>query len=269
MNIRQIKAWVLQQITNLGGRWARIAASSSIRRYELEGRAGGTGEEGDDEEPYQDSAVLYQQYGFRSRPAPGSDSISVACGGSSQRVILATETPGAGPTDQVDGEVEVYSSTGQRIRLMHDGGVRIESGAGAIAWLKADGSIQLSTGTGGGVATLSGARWTVQDEIATHHTYVTGAPPIVGALVGGVVALVTGGADGCFTMTLTVAPNPLAGDICLVTYSSSWGSPPLVSISGGGPVSFSASPTATNLKIGASALPVGVYTLTITSVGKV
>ena len=144
--------------------------------------------------------------------------------------------------------------------------MRIQAGSGAVVWLRADGKVQISSG-GGGVATLDGARWTVQDDIASHHNFLTGAPPIVGALVGGVVPVITAGADGCFVLTLTVAPNPLAGDICLVTYSSSWGSAPLVSISGGGPTPFTASATSTSVKISCSALPVGVYTLTISSVG--
>ena len=180
--------------------------------------------------------------------------------------LVASETPGQGPTDQVDGEVEIYSQHGQRVQLQEDGGVRIQAGSGAVVWLRADGKVQISSG-GGGVATLDGARLTVQDDIASHHNFLTGAPPIVGALVGGVVPVITAGADGCFVLTLTVAPNPLAGDICLVTYSSSWGSAPLVSISGGGPTPFTASATSTSVKISCAALPVGVYTLTITSVG--
>ena len=258
---KSIKAWVTSRIQAAGAA-IRVLAKSG-RPVELEGRAGAS-----DEPAYQDQALLMQHYGFRSRPGAGSELLTLGhLGSPTQRVAVASETPGQGPTDQVDGEVEIYSQHGQRIRLMEDGGVRVESGAGAVAWLKSDGSIHLSSGTGGGVATLAGARWTVQDDIAAHHNYVTGAPPIVGALVGGVVAVVTRGADAAFVLTLTVAPNPLAGDICLVTYSSSWGSAPLVSISGGGPTPFTASPTATNLRISCAALPVGVYTLTISSVG--
>ena len=258
---KQIKAWVTSRIQAAGAAIRVIAKSG--RPVELAGRAGAS-----DEPDYQDQALLMQHYGFRSRPGPGTELLTLGhLGSPTQRVAVASETPGQGPTDQVDGEVEVYSQHGQRVQLQADGGVRIQSGSGAVVWLKADGKIQLSSGNGSGVATLDGSRWVVQDDIASNHNLVTGPPPIVGALVGGVVPVVTRGADAAFVLTLTVAPNPLAGDICLVTYSRSWGSAPLVSISGGGPTPFTASPTATNLRISCAALPVGVYTLTITSVG--
>ena len=257
---KSIKAWVTSRIQAAGAA-IRVLAKSG-RPVELAGRAGAA-----DEPDYQDQALLMQQYGFRSRPGAGSELLTLGhLGSPTQRVAVASETPGQGPTDQVDGEVEIYSQHGQRVQLQEDGGVRIQAGSGAVVWLRADGKVQISSG-GGGVATLDGARLTVQDDLASHHNYVTGAPPIVGALIGGVVAVVTRGADAAFVLTLAVAPNPLAGDICLVTYSSSWGTAPLVSISGGGSTPFTASPTATNLRISCAALPVGVYTLTVTSVG--
>ena len=89
---------------------------------ELEGRAGAS-----DEPAYQDQALIMQHYGFRSRPGPGTELLTLGhLGSPTQRVAVASETPGQGPTDQVDGEVEIYSQHGQRIRLMEDGGVRVE-----------------------------------------------------------------------------------------------------------------------------------------------
>jgi phage gp45-like len=68
-----------------------------------------------------------QHYGLRSRAPAGSDQLLLAPGGASnQKICIATETPGLGPTDQVEGEVELYAKPGQRVRLDKDGNVRID-----------------------------------------------------------------------------------------------------------------------------------------------
>ena len=256
---KQIKAWVTSRIQAAGAAIRVIAKSG--RPVELAGRAGASGEP-----DYQDQALLMQHYGFRSRPGAGTELLTLGhLGSPTQRVAVASETPGQGPTDQVDGEVEIYSQHGQRVQLQADGGVRIQSGSGAVAWLKADGSIQVSSGNGGGVATLSGSRWTVQDEAAAQRYYVTGTPPIAVG-VPGVTATVTAGADGCFSLTL-VAASLTAGTVATVTYTAPWSSPPLVTVSGGGPLPIVASATTTQITISCAALPVGAYVLTVSSTG--
>ena len=211
MTLRQFKSWVQQQIANLGARWARVAASSAVRVYELEGRAGGEGEEGADEEPYQDAAVMYQHYGFRSRPGAQSEVISVACGGTSQRTIIASEVPGTGPLDQEDGEVEIYSQHGQRIRLMVDGSVVISDSSG-------------------GTATLAAGRLTVSQDVAREHDLGTGAtpscvaaPPLL-ALANASTAILTG-TDRLCRVTLTVAganPAPAGTALFVATFARAY-----------------------------------------------
>ena len=231
MTLRQLKSWVLQQIANLGARWARIAASSAVRVYELEGRAGGEGEEGADEEPYQDAAVMYQHYGFRSRPGAQSEVISVACGGTSQRAVIASETPGTGPTDQEDGEVELYAQTGQRIRLRADGSLHLSVTGGAVADLRADGSVVL-TDSSGGTATLANGRLTVAQDVARDHDLGAGdppacvaAPPLL-ALANASTATATG-TDRLCRVTLTVAganPAPAGTALFVVTFARAYSS---------------------------------------------
>ena len=250
----------------VGGRLAAATArvraiAKSGRPVELAGHATGSGDE-----PYQDQALLMQHYGFRSRPGPGSEVVALAVAGySSQLVAVASETPGQGPTDQTDGEVELYSQHGQRVQLQQDGGVRIQSKSGAVAWLKADGTIQLSPGNGTAVATLSGARWTVRDEAAAQRFYCTGTPPIAVG-VPGVTATVTAGADGCFSLTL-IAAAITAGTVATITYTAPWSSPPLVTVSGGGPLPIVATATTTQITISCAALPVGAYVLVVSSTG--
>ena len=256
---RWLRDYVAARIAAATARVRSIAKSG--RPVELVGHATGAGDD-----PYQDQALMLQHYGFSSRPRPGSEVVALAVAGySSQLVAVASETPGQGPTDQVDGEVELYSQHGQRVQLQADGGVRIQAASGAVAWLKADGSVQVSSGNGGGVATLSGARWTVQDEAAAQRYYVTGTPPIA-AGVPGVTATVTAGADGCFSLTL-IAAAITAGTVATITYTAPWSSPPLVSISGGGPLPLVAAATTTQITVSCAALPVGAYVLVVTSTG--
>lgn len=231
MTLRQIKNWVLQQISNLGARWARVAASSAVRVYELEGRAGGEGEEGADEEPYQDAAVIYQHYGFRSRPGPQSEIISVACGGTTQRVVIASETPGTGPTDQEDGEVELYAQTGQRIRLRADGSLHLSVTGGAVVQLLANGSVVL-TDNAGGTATLAAGRLTVARDVARDHDLGAGSAPAcapTAALLAVAEASTTAitGTDRLCRITLTVAgANPATSGMALfdVTFARAYSS---------------------------------------------
>jgi len=231
VTLRQIKLWVRQQIANMGARWARVAASSAVRLYELEGRAGGSGEEGADEEPYQDAAVIYQHYGFRSRPGPQSEVISVACGGTSQRAVIASETPGTGPTDQEDGEVELYAQTGQRIRLRADGSLHLSVTGGAVVQLLADGSVVL-TDSSGGTATLANGRLTVSQDVARDHDLGTGSAPACAAaapllsLANASTTAITG-TDRLCRVTLTVAganPAPAGTALFVVTFARAYSS---------------------------------------------
>ena len=91
-------------------------------------------------------------------------------------------------------------------------------------------------------------------------------PPPVAAGVAGVVATVTQGGDSCFSLTL-VAASITAGTVATITFNAPWPSPPMVSVSGGGPLPFIAAATSTQITLSCASLPVGAYVLTITSVG--
>lgn len=214
MTLAQIKAWVTQRLRNAAARWSVLAVSSAAGRYQLAGRAGGQGEEGADEEPYEDEAALYQHYGLRSRPGAGSAAISVPVGGApSQRAILATEAPGLGPTDQEEWEVEIYAKAGQRIRLRADGSILLQVASGGQVQLRTDGTVQL-VDVSGGTAKLEAGVLTVGDylvvsreitarDIARRHDLGTGAAPTPTGAPGLTTATAVG-TDRLFRVTIVV-----------------------------------------------------------------
>lgn len=123
----QFKEWVRNYLARVV-RWSRISRTTSSGFCGIEGR------EKDPQEPdYEHSTRLMQHYGIRSRPRRGSECIAVSIGGAaSNRTIVATETPGTGPTDQKDGEVELYAQFGQRVILDEDGQITILASGGQV-----------------------------------------------------------------------------------------------------------------------------------------
>lgn len=97
---------------------------SSANRYD-----GVDGQESDGDEPEPQRTIeRMQHYGFRSRPRATSRAVVLQVnGGAGNNVSVAEETPGTGPTDQKDGEVEVYSEYGQRIRYLQDQNLRVDA----------------------------------------------------------------------------------------------------------------------------------------------
>ncbi len=73
-----------------------------------------------------------QTFGFRSRPPVSSEIISVSVAGSgSQKVAIASDNMGLGPSDIKEGESVVYSQSGSTILLDKDGNVTIIPKSGA------------------------------------------------------------------------------------------------------------------------------------------
>lgn len=76
-------------------------------------------------------------WGIRSVPPVGSESVSVAVGGSSaNRVMLAAETTKLtanglelvhGPTDLKEGETALYDASGSILRMSQDGTIKVDS----------------------------------------------------------------------------------------------------------------------------------------------
>lgn len=97
---------------------------SSANRYD-----GVDGQESAGDEPEgQRTVERMQHYGFRSRPrAPSRCVVLQVNGGAGNNVSVAEETDGLGPTDQKDGEVELYSEYGQRIRFLQDQHLRVDA----------------------------------------------------------------------------------------------------------------------------------------------
>ena len=73
-----------------------------------------------------------QTFGFRSRPPVNSEIVSVSVAGSgSQKVAIASDNMGLGPSDLKEGESVVYSQSGSTVLLDKDGNVTIIPKSGA------------------------------------------------------------------------------------------------------------------------------------------
>lgn len=215
--------WIVCEIQDAALRVARLARSDAGRFYEVEGRAGA-----EDEPSYEDRAQFLQHYGFRSRPAADS-LVATLChmGASSQRVIVADETPGAGPSDQEEGEVELYSTFGQRIRLRTSGRLTLETSHGSRAELREDGSVVITDAAGGQVR-LADKRLTAAEDVACSHDLGTGVTPTALQLLPQVVVTGTAGTDRLFEVSFNVVNNPVPPAPCLqVTFARSYGAAPL------------------------------------------
>lgn len=101
---------------------SRVVQLLPLTRSSATGFDGVSGQEAAGDEPEVERTVVrMQQYGFRSRPRPTSQCVvlPVNCG-AGNNLCIATETPGTGPQNQTDDDVELYSAHGQRIQLNAD-----------------------------------------------------------------------------------------------------------------------------------------------------
>lgn len=124
----------------------RLAQSSIVRRMVLEAvtattfvpEVAGEGLAGEQ----LDGVELFQHFGFRSIPPVGSEAIALRVGGAGGHlVVVATAGRPTVPTDLVDGDSTLYSSTGARVDTKADGTVAITA---ALAGL-----VNLNGGTAG------------------------------------------------------------------------------------------------------------------------
>lgn len=259
---KPLQTWIINRIKSVAASIRTIAKSE--RPVELAGRAGAA-----DEPDYQDQGLLMQHYGFRSRPGAGSELVTLAhLAAATQRLAVASESPGTGPTDQEDWEVEIYSKTGQRIRLMADGSMHLSVPGGGVVYLPPDGRVLLADGSGG-TATLEGGRLTVSTELAARHYFGTGAQPTATVISANVTtAVVSAGTDASCVLLLTVGPNPSVGPLCIVTYAAAWPTTPIAyAVQNGSAEKIRISSTPTGMTLSCPSLPVGSYELTLVSIG--
>lgn len=197
-----IKDWVKQWTARLV-RYGILAHTESTGFDQLEGA------QGDGVNPsYQQPARRFQHYGFRSRPRVGAEIICVAPrGGTSNRVSIASEVSGQGPQDQEEGEVEVYSQFGQRLRLISDGSFILKESSG-------------------GQIVFAQKVWSVDSTVESRHFQGKGAAPtaIPGPGLGGGAAIVSG-TDAGFTLNLVVM-KPGPGPLATVLFANAYPVPP-------------------------------------------
>lgn len=115
------------------------------------------GRDADPDEPESQQKMRWlQTYGIASKPRAGSEVVAVSLGGAaSNRVAIASATPGAGPQTQEDGEVELYSEHGQRVVLDKDGRITV-SASGSTIVLKPDGTVAIDAKAGSDVVVNGG-----------------------------------------------------------------------------------------------------------------
>lgn len=150
-----LREFVRQYVARLV-RWGVMSESPSKGFVRMQGR------EHDADVPDDQEVMRFlQQYGFRSRPRAGSEMAAISVlGASNNRVCVATETPGTGPQEQEDGEVELYAEFGQRVFFDRDGQITITAKNATIR-VDADGNITIDPASGkdlvlaGGSATVS------------------------------------------------------------------------------------------------------------------
>ncbi len=98
-----------------------------------------------------------QEYGFTSRPHPGADAIMVSLGGNrTNTVVVAVDDRRYRMKLQNNGDVALYTSTGNHVVLGVDGTIYIE---GTDLYLNASGNLRLEGNT---VNIVSWASTTVQ-----------------------------------------------------------------------------------------------------------
>jgi phage gp45-like len=167
----ELKAYIDQQIRQAAARWTTMHAPSA--------------DGGDEADPPQQRtgaqketllAQRYQHYGFRSSPPAGAKLLTVPVGASEcQRASIASEMPGAGPTDQESGEAEIYTVFGSSIELDKNGQVTILTSAGAQVQIDNAGNITITAAAGKDVVVngASAAVARVADPVSTGALTIT------------------------------------------------------------------------------------------------
>ncbi|MEM9378410.1 MAG: phage baseplate assembly protein V [Planctomycetota bacterium] len=144
-----------------------------------------------------DRVHVVQEYGFASRPPAGSEAVVVCAGGDRSHPIVVGTLDRRNPGPELaEGDVAVFSSSGDVIVLQAAGGVAVKSPAIA---LEGDVSVSGSLAAEGDVSDGAGALQTLR-EIYDVHTHPTPAGP------SGPPTPLSGAAGG----QGVVAPPPIA-----------------------------------------------------------
>jgi len=124
---QELKDYIAGRIRPLV-RWTRLVRTNASGADEVEPQ-----QRADWEPQGQDPARRWQHYGFRSSPPAGAEVLTVAVGGSSsQRAIIASELPGAGPQSQPPGDAEIYVADGYELWIRANGATVKISKTGAV-----------------------------------------------------------------------------------------------------------------------------------------
>lgn len=144
---------------------------------------------------------LVQQFGFASRPAPGSEAILVMVGGDrGHPVAVATvDRRHVGPQLE-EGDVVLFSPSGDQVHLPASGGIKIRGDVELAGQLHVSGGVvaEGDIEAAGDVADNAGTLAALRDayDVHTHvETQSTTGPPVPTSSGGGSLALEAGGGE--------------------------------------------------------------------------
>ena len=194
---RSLRLALRQLLLDFGARlirWTLLGRTSPSGFDQVDGR------EVDPSEPLVcHGARRLQHYGFRSRPPAGSEVLVLAPGGAtSQKVYIASEAPGTGPSSQAEAEVELYAKPGQRVTLDKDGQITI-SAHGATIQITSAGDVLISAEAAHAVKVNGGGA-----DVATVGSSVNCGSLSVVPSMGGVAQVLWTDPDNVVS---TVVPN--------------------------------------------------------------
>lgn len=273
---------------DLGTYAARLVRKSFLAQSSEDGFEFHEGYQNDAQEPDpQYGLVRFQHYGFRSRPPVRSEIVALSInGGKNNRVYIASEAPGQGPTQQKEGEVELYSQFGQRIRMDKFGTLTAEVSAGAKVTLSNntvrvhndlvvdnDATVQHNLSVGndayvGNDATVS-RELTVGLNIETGHYLGRTLAPPQGSPAS---VLSVAGTDAGFTVTIS-ATMPIAGPLGTITFTRPYNQPPHIGTTYHTPallapsVNLAWTVTPGAIVLAVAMLPVGTYKFSVVVIG--
>jgi phage gp45-like len=142
-----------------------------------------------------------QHFGFASRPAPGSEAIVVMVGGDRSHpvAVASVDRRHAGP-ELAEGDVVLFSSSGDQIHLPASGGILIRGDVDVEGSLRVEGGVTAGgdVEAAGEVADNAGTLGALRDayDVHTHaETQSVTGPPVPLSNGGGELALESTGGD--------------------------------------------------------------------------
>lgn len=123
-----------------------------------------------------DGAEVFEPYGIAGAVPEGAEGIAISVGGSSDQLVVVCASPkGSTPEGRLPGEVDLYSTHGQVIRLHTDGSISLQPGAQGFVYTGSAPNPALPLVNGHGdncVPTQTMAAWMAQVQAALSNAAI-------------------------------------------------------------------------------------------------